>query len=283
MSFVLALLLAQVGPAVSANPQSPSALPPELRDRKPRAAEKSAAPADEAPVANSIEACRSIENPVDAADAASEWLATAKGSERASAGECLGVALSRLERWDAAADAFARAQGFADTQVWRARLGAMAGEAALNAGDAEGALALLDKARVDAAGDSVMLGGIAVFRARALVALKRDGDAAEALSEARLATPNSPAAWLLSATLSRRTGKLSEAQQQIERAFDLRPIDPAVGLEAGVIAVLSGRDASARKSWQSVIDAAPQSAEAATARGYIAQLGAGAGAEPAGR
>ena len=78
-------------------------------------------------------------------------------------------------------------------------------------------------------------------------------------------------------------GKLAEAQAQIERAYDLRPIDPAVGLEAGVIAVLSGRDGSARKSWQSVIDAAPQSAEAAAARGYIAQLGAGAGAEPAGR
>lgn len=286
MSFVLALLLAQVGPAVSATPQSPSALPPELRDRKPRAADKAPAKeaaASETPVGNAVEACNSLENPVDAADVASDWLATAKGRDRASAGECLGVALSRLERWDAAADAFAKAQGFADTQVWRARLGAMAGEAALNAGDAEAALAALDKARVDAAGDTVMLGGIAVFRARALVALKRDGDAAEALSEARLATPDSPSAWLLSATLSRRVGKLAEAQQQIERAYDLRPIDPAVGLEAGVIAVLSGRDASARKSWQSVIDAAPQSAEAATARGYIAQLGAGTGAEPAGR
>ena len=285
MSFVLALLLAQVGPAVTATPQSPSALPPELRDRrKPHAAERKAAPAGEdAPVAHSMEACSSLENPVDAADAATEWLTTAKGSERASAGECLGVALSRLERWDGAASAFAAAQGFADTQVWRARLGAMAGEAALNAGDPQGALASLDKAKVDAAGDSVMLGGIAVYRARALVALKRDGEAADALEEARRITPESPSAWLLSATLSRRMGKLAEAQQQIERAYDLRPIDPAVGLEAGVIAVLSGRDASARKSWESVIAAAPQSAEAANARAYIAQLAVGSGAEPAGR
>ena len=45
------------------------------------------------------------------------------------------------------------------------------------------------------------------------------------------------------------------------------PRDPQVGLEAGVIAVLSGRDDAARKSWQSVIAAAPDSDEAKTAHG----------------
>jgi hypothetical protein len=45
-----------------------------------------------------------------------------------------------------------------------------------------------------------------------------------------------------------------------------------VALEAGLIAVLAGRDEAARKSWQSVIAIAPTSAEAQTARDYLAQL-----------
>lgn len=271
MSLLIALLLAQVGPAVTSNPQPVSPLPPELRDRpSPRAAAKDAAATPAEP--SELQACLDLENPVDAVDASHDWLTRAKGAERATAGECLGVALSLLDRWDEAAQAFTAARDAANAPPWRARLGAMAGEAALNSGDAQGALAALDKAKADGAGDTVMQGGLALFRARALVALKRDGDAAEALADARRLAPASAQAWLLSATLSRRQGKLAEAQQQIERAFDLRPVDLQIGLEAGVIAVLSGRDGAARKSWQSVIAAAPDSAEATVARGYIAQL-----------
>ena len=50
--------------------------------------------------------------------------------------------------------------------------------------------------------------------------------------------------------------------------------DPEVGLEAGVIAMLGGNESAARKSWQSVLDAAPDSVAAGTARGYLAQLDA---------
>lgn len=271
MSLLFALLLAQVGPAVTSNPQPASSLPPELRDRPDkRSAAKDATTVAAEP--SELQACLDLENPVDAVDAANDWLTRAKGAERATAGECLGVALSRLERWDEAAHAFSNAHDAATAAPWRARLGAMAGEAALNAGDAQAALAALDKAKADAGGDVVMQGGLALYRARALVALKRDDDAAAALADARRLAPDSAQAWLLSATLSRRQGKLAEAQQQIERAFDLRPIDLQIGLEAGVIAVLSGRDEAARRSWQSVIAAAPDSAEAGVARGYIAQL-----------
>jgi TolA-binding protein len=59
----------------------------------------------------------------------------------------------------------------------------------------------------------------------------------------------------------------------IERAAQLFPVDPEIGLEAGVIAVLSGRDEAARKSWLSVIKAAPNSPSAKTAQGYLDQLG----------
>ena len=109
--------------------------------------------------------------------------------------------------------------------------------------------------------------------ARALVALDRTGEAEAALNTARRDAAQDPDAWLLSATLARRLGKLSDAQFLIETAARLNPVDPEVGLEAGVIAVLSGRDEAARKSWQSVIAAAPGSAPAALAKSYIDQLG----------
>jgi hypothetical protein len=52
----------------------------------------------------------------------------------------------------------------------------------------------------------------------------------------------------------------------------LAPTDPAIGLEAGVIAALGGRDDAARQSWQSVVRLAPDTPEAETARTYLAQL-----------
>jgi Flp pilus assembly protein TadD len=77
---------------------------------------------------------------------------------------------------------------------------------------------------------------------------------------------------LLSATLSRRTGDLAAAQSQIEQAATLDPRDPAIGLEAGVIAALAGRDEAAKKSFESVIAASPDSAQGIAAKQYLAQL-----------
>ena len=96
-----------------------------------------------------------------------------------------------------------------------------------------------------------------------------------ALAEARISTPDNPLAWLLSATLSRRQGKLAEAQAQIEQAARLAPRDPEVGLEAGVIAILDGREDAARKSWQSVAEMAPGTAIGTQAQAYLAQMDGG--------
>jgi len=211
-----------------------------------------------------------------AVDTATAWLAAAKAGERTQAGLCLGLAQSRLEQWGDAEAAFLSARETAGSdRLLRARLGAMAGNAALAAGKPDRALGALDIARGDAQAlaDDPLLSGIALDRARALVALKRESEAASALTEARSAGPANAEAWLLSATLSRRRGNLVEAQEQILRAAELLPIDPAIGLEAGVIAMLSGHAAAARRSWQSVITAAPGSPEAERARDYISQLG----------
>ncbi|MDR2857297.1 MAG: hypothetical protein LBV50_05560 [Novosphingobium sp.] len=283
MSFALALLLAaQVGPSMRPLPNERPAEPlrPPRRPQAQPQVQPPVQPQVQPAAAGRQQMCPDLagSTPAEAVDAAEAWLAAAQGAERVQAGECLGIALTRQERWEEAQTAFRNARDSAagDSAAdrgLRARLGAMAGNAALAHGDAAAALAALDIAYSDAAEDKALAGGIAIDRARALVALKRDDEAAAALAGARAAQPGNPQAWLLSATLSRRMNKLAEAQAQIEKAAELLPIDPEIGLEAGVIAMLSGREAAARRSWQSVVAAAPGSEAAAMAGSYLAQLG----------
>lgn len=275
MSLLLPLLplLATVGPF--ATPAAPGLDRP-ARSRPARTAPVTApaAPAD-SPRAGQCRAA--IEADANAAlDLAGTWLSSAKGQEQAEAGLCLGLAHSELRQWDSAAQAFLAARDAAGAnRLLAARLGAMAGSAALAGNAPDKALAALDLAATEARGLSspALEADIALDRARALVALQRPAEAETALAAARAAAPENAEGWLLSATLARRQNNLAEAQARIERAAALLPIDPAIGLEAGVIAMLSGREDAARKSWQSVLAAAPESAEAQTAQTYLAQLG----------
>jgi len=278
MSALLSLLplVAQVGPFTA-----PGTTGTPFPERVERPAQVRPAPPAEASAppprsARAQDCLAAVDDDADnAVDLATSWLATAQGADRVDAQTCLGLAHSRLEDWPEAESAFvAGRDGAGADRLSRARLGAMAGNAALAAGAPDRALAALDLARTDVKGlaSPALEADIALDRARALVALKRDGEAEDALADARTAAPDNAEAWLLSATLARRMGHLAEAQARIERAAALLPIDPAIGLEAGVIAVLAGHEDAARKSWQSVIAAAPASPEAQTARDYIAQL-----------
>jgi tetratricopeptide (TPR) repeat protein len=267
LAFLLPLI-AQVGPG-GALPQAPLQIP------KPRSA--AVAPPQSSDL---LKDCLhlAMTRPSDAIEVAQNWLAQAKTmKDRAGAKQCHALALTRIEGWGEAAVLFlsAREDTPANEPDERARLGALAGNAQLAGGDPEAALAALELAKADstAGSDTKQRGEIEVDRARALVAVGRLDEASTALTAARAADPKNHQAWLLSATLSRRQGKLAEAQTQIERAAELFPVDPEIGLEAGVIAVLSGREEAARKSWQSVIKAAPGSPAAKTAQGYLDQLG----------
>ncbi len=206
---------------------------------------------------------------------AQAWLKQVKGSPAAEPLLCLGVAQGAQGEWDAAEASFimGRDMAAASDYLMIARLGAMAGNAALANDASDRALSALEAAgkMAQKAGQSHLVGDIALDRARALVMLKREEDAATALAEARAANPNNSEAWLLSATLSRRMGHLDKAQTYIQTAADISPIDPQIGLEAGVIAMLAGRETAARKSWQSVIAAAPNSDFAEKAKAYLAQ------------
>jgi len=282
MSLLLALL-AQIGPFPQSNTGPVSPLPPEIVERKRQESEAPRAPVPvpppARPVSGALGDCLALarSEPSSGADSARAWLDSTSGTQKAEAGQCLGVALANLDQWEGAEWAFLAARSSADPASLgqRARLAAMAGNAALARGAGQSALSDFDLARADASAgkDTLLAGDIAVDRSRALVALGRLEKARDSLAEARIANPQNPQAWLLSATLSRRMDDLAMAQVQIEEAARLLPIDPEIGLEAGVIAMLAGREQSARKSWKSVIDAAPDSTAAKTARGYLAQLG----------
>ena len=199
------------------------------------------------------------------------------GDDRVLANHCLGLASTKLERWREAEAAFlaARDEVPDGDRRLRARLGAMAANAAMAVDEPQRGLLLLDVALADARASSAgdMTAFILIDRARALVNLGQLEDAEISLAEAGQLRPDDGEARLLSATLLRRLGKLGEAQEQIEEAARIDPLDPQVGLEAGVIAVLDQREDAARESWQSVLAIAPESAEAQIARDYLDQLG----------
>ena len=263
-------LLMQVGPDPSAGAMP--GLPDELANRPER-------PQDAPRQQETLAAClrEASSSPQSALDRAQTWREEAQTDlDFAQSAHCLGLALVQLGRLDEARQAFelASAEAPADNLSYSARLAAMAGNAAMAGGDAEAALPLLDRAggQALAAGDGALAADLRVDLARVLVRLGRAEDAAQALDEAREADGDDPEAWLLSATLSRRLERLGEAQAQIERAALLAPRDPQVGLEAGVIAAMSGREDDARTSFQSVIDVAPGSREAERAQRYLDQL-----------
>ncbi len=272
MSLMLALLLAQLGPSVSpgaggALPQVPLQIPRKKKDE----------PAEEPQ--SQAEKCTWLTRnaPLDAIDMADAWLETVKGAPVADPAECKALALATLGRWADAEAAFVLGRDAlpASEKRRRAELGAGAGVAAEELGANERALAHFDAARIaaEASGNVVLAGKIARDRASSRYKLERRAEAAESLAQARIALPDDAATWLISARLSRRLDRISEAQAYIEHAAALDPRDPEIGVEAGLIAVLDGRDAAARKSWRSVLAMAPDSDAGKRAREYLDELG----------
>ena len=213
-------------------------------------------------------------DPASALAEAGRWVAQARGSARSKPLQCLGHVHAVMLRWDAAEAAFAEAAAVAaagDPLRLAAVLG-QAGNAALAGNQPERALAHFDAALKQPSGGPAVRGQLQLDRARALVALDRAEEAKVAFAAAQRDAPEEPLVWLLSATFARRSSDLTSAQRLIEVASNLAPGDPDIGLEAGVIAVLGGREAAARQSWQSVRRIAPTSKAAEIARTYLDQL-----------
>ncbi len=270
MTMLIPLALLQVGPWPTEIPIDPLPIP--RRETRTESPAQQAVPAASTRLGQCFAETR---RDVAAARVLAEaWLT--EGNQPALANRCLGVAPAAGGEWGAAYNAFIAARDATDATepAGRARLGALAGNAALAAGDDAGALPALITAQADAlaGGDAALAASLGLDRATALVGMGREAEAVDALDRARADDPDNGQAWLLSATLSRRLDNLDLAQQPIVEAGRLLPGDPLGGLEAGVIAVLAGQDEAARRSWQSVVDLAPDSDAAATARDYLLQL-----------
>ena len=273
-SFLVLASMLQVGP-------NPVTLPPTdghemLRDREPRPDSEDAT---DTPESAWLAECLDLvaEDPARAHTLAQVKRNEETGTERILANHCLGLAATELALWEDAITAFSAARDETPPEELsaRARFAAMAGNAALASGDTTRAVTLLKLAKQDAqvAASATLEAIAATDLARALVTTGQGEAALGELERATFLTPDNPESWLLKATLLRRLERLDEAQTAIERAGELAPGEPQVGLEAGVIAVLSGREEAARASWQSVVDLQPDSPAAQTAKGYLAQLG----------
>lgn len=272
MSFLLALLL-QVGP----NPVAP---PPgaeeDILNRPPR---EDASQDASNPTSAWLSECLDLieEDAARAHTKAQIRRNETTGADRVIANHCLGLAATELELWEDAQTAFLAARdGTPDDEIrTRSRFALMAGNAALAGGGFESARNLLAVALMDAgtAASAPLQALAATDLARALVALDDTEAALDALETATRLQPENAEGWLLKATLLRRLDRLEDAQSAIETAAGLAPLEGQIGLEAGVIAVLSGREDAARQSWQSVIDTQPDSLAAATAKNYLAQIG----------
>ena len=131
---------------------------------------------------------------------------------------CMGFALSRAARWGPAIVAFEQAAEEAERGgeiVQSARLWGQAGNAALASGDAKKAREDFDAALARGLPDGMEKGELHLDRARALVALGDVDGARGSLDTALTQAPKDPLAWLLSATLARRTGELALARRAV--------------------------------------------------------------------
>lgn len=277
LPLLLPIALMQVGP----NPQGADtfAAPDITRNRPPRPADGTDPLGLSDPNARWLAEClMQLEtDPARAHTRAQIKRNEGLGAEKVVANHCLGLASTELALWEDARSAFlaARAETPEDQIRARARFGAMAGNAALAGGDLQGALDLLTRAMSEAetAASTPLQVVTAIDIARILVTLDRPQEALAPLETATTLAPQDSESWLLKATLLRRLDRLGDAQAAIEEAVALAPQDGEIGLEAGVIAIFSGREDAARASWQSVIDTQPDSLAAQTARGYLEQLG----------
>lgn len=243
-----------------------------------QAAAAPAAPSDDARYRACVDLA--VNDPRGAVDAAERFRFAGGG---APARQCLGLAYAQQSRWADAAAAFTLAARESDAvkDPLAARYWAQAGNAWLAAGDATQAYDALSSALAANTLTGQDRGEALLDRARALVAAGRLPAARADLDAALDAVPSDPLAWLLSATLARRTGDLPRAQTDIAQALKLSSDDASVQLEAGNIAALAGDADAARAAWLTVVRLAPATPAGQSARAALAQFDAPAPAASA--
>jgi tetratricopeptide (TPR) repeat protein len=189
---------------------------------------------------------------------------------------CLGVAYANQGRWESAAGALEEAAREAETakEPRAASYWAQAGNAWLGAGKSDKARAAIDAALASGSLTGLALGEAYLDRARARVALGDNDGARSDIDRALTDAAEDPLAWLLSATLARRMNDQHLAKKHIDEALRRSPEDASVQLEAGNVAALMRDEPRARAAWARVIELAPGSPQANSARVALEQFGA---------
>lgn len=166
-----------------------------------------------------------------------------------------------LPHFEKGANAAAREDQDRANQFWL-----QAGNAAIAADRPNDAIRFIDRALAKGSMATADRAEALIDRARAYVASGQAAQAKTDLFAVRRLTPENLLGWLLSATLARREGELTDAQDFIATAASLGPRDPAVALEAGNIASALGENEQAATHWKTAIELAPGSRQAKTAR-----------------
>ncbi len=207
-----------------------------------------------------FDACVALvgEDPVKAIATADQWRISGGG---VLARHCLALAYAAQQRFVPAAVAFEQAAREAEVarDSRAANLWVQAGNARLAAKQPDLARSAFDAAFAHGTLSGERLGEVHLDRARARVALGDNAGARTDLDAALKLAPKDPLAWLLSATLARRTNDLARAQTDIAEAAKLSPDDASVALEAGNVAILSGAPEAAKVAWEGAVKNQPDS------------------------
>lgn len=189
---------------------------------------------------------------------------------------CLGLAFAGQGRFAEAGPAFEEAARVSELarDGHAARYWAQAGNAWLAAGDAAKARAALNAALAAGTLTGLERGEAALDRARALVALGDRQAARVDLDAALKDAADDPLAWLLSATLARRSGDLGRARADIAQALRRSADDAQVQLEAGNIAAQAGDEAGAKTAWAEAVRLAPDRPAGQSAARALSQFAA---------
>ncbi|HEX8307733.1 MAG TPA: tetratricopeptide repeat protein [Allosphingosinicella sp.] len=182
--------------------------------------------------------------PARAAGQAEAWLGSGGG---VMAAQCLGLALSAQEKWPEAAAAFEAGARDAEARQDRRRgdLWVEAGNARLAAGDAASARKAFESALATKSLAPQLEGEVHLDLARAAAALGDPATARAHIDKGLALVPKDAFGWYLSAALARKQSDLATAKAHIAKAVGLAPDDPAILLEAGNIAGLSGEKEAA--------------------------------------
>ncbi len=182
---------------------------------------------------------------------------------------CGAIALVGLRQYDKAArrleDLAAESQSSAKL---RAGMLAQAGQAWLLAGDPERAFAAQTKALNLVPGAPDLL----VDRAESLAEQKKYKEALADLDQALAAAPNRVDALTFRGTAKRFLDDRKGAEIDIAKALSIDPNYQDAWLESGILKRLAGNDVEARQAWSKVLEIAPHSAAADSARRDIELL-----------